>query len=110
MEEKGDEAAETAQATILRLPVGVPPAYDPRVAGKKIAWAAAKYTLARGITPTVLPAVVAVFDKVASALKPVGIGLTVDRPVFEAALPMMVFAALVCAHDAIKVKTGTTWM
>lgn len=86
------------------------PKYDYRIALKKGGWAFAQYGVARTLAPTILPQVIAVFDKITTLLKPIGIGISVNQPVFEAVLPTLIFIFLVGVHDAAKVKFDKPWL
>lgn len=89
--------------------IQIPP-YDMKVALKKGAWAFAQYGVARTLAPAFLPQVVAMFDKITSVLKPIGIGISINQPVFEAVLPTLIFIFLVGVHDAAKVKFNQPWL
>lgn len=77
-----------------------------KVAGKKVAWAVAKLTLAQ----LSAPAAIAAFQQGAAFLKPLGITIIIDQAVLEKALPGLIFMLLVAAHDFMKVKTGKRWL
>lgn len=77
-----------------------------RVAGKRVAWAVAKLTMAQ----LSAPAAIAAFQAAAGALKPIGITIVIDQALLDKALPGLIFMGLVAIHDAAKVKTKLKWL
>lgn len=76
------------------------------VAGKKVSWAVAKLIIAKGSAP----AVVWGWNHVTDVLKPLGIQITIDHDILSKALPGVIFAGLVMAHDYAKVRFGFKWL
>lgn len=97
---------------VLPAPNQAPPdqSYDAMVALKKVGWAMASWKAAVASGVAVAPAAVAVIDQISSIISPYGITIRVDLPIFEGALPIIIFAGLVTAHDYAKVRTGAKWL
>lgn len=80
--------------------------WDPAIAVKKVGWAVAKISAAKLSTP----AAIAAFLHFTDYLKPYGITVIVDEAILSNALPLFIFAAMVSAHDAAKIKLGYKWL
>lgn len=91
-------------------PPFVPGPWDAGVAGKKIAWGLGKLGVSVSMAPSLAPVASQAIEKISSITTPYGISIHIDQPVFEKALPFLIFAALAAGLDYAKVKTKSPWL
>lgn len=96
-----DEIAENTPIVVTGIQT---PQWELGAAGKKVGWAMVAWKSAVASGVAVAPLAVAVIEKVSGITQPYGITIHINNPVFEATLPIFLFAGLVSAHDYAKLK------
>jgi hypothetical protein len=84
-----------------------PNSWAASVAGKKVLWGVGKVVAALIASPVAAHA----FQTFSDTLKPYGVTIMIDPAILSKALPPLIFAGLVLAHDYAKVKyPDITWL
>jgi hypothetical protein len=92
------------------VPPFVPGDWKTSVAAKQIAWMLAAWKAAVAAGVTMAPVLSTAIDKLSDQLEPYGLTISIDQPVFAKFIPVLLFAAMIVAHDYAKWKTQSKWL